>query len=114
MVLHYLMTLNSVVNPWIYMLFNKNLVESLKAILCPCLGQGSRPVSPNNPLGNTRRFICMGRSRDEVPEANGGNNALVVNSSIRTNSTSRSRKQSRSPPQETQVTFCRLTPTRMV
>ena len=31
----YLMTLNSVVNPWIYMIFNSNLVESLERLFCP-------------------------------------------------------------------------------
>ena len=37
MILYYCMTLNSVVNPWIYMMFNCNLVESLRHLLCPCL-----------------------------------------------------------------------------
>ena len=36
-ILYYCMTLNSVVNPWIYMMFNCNLVESLRHLLCPCL-----------------------------------------------------------------------------
>ena len=29
------MTLNSVVNPWVYMMFNANLVESLERLFCP-------------------------------------------------------------------------------
>ena len=39
MILYYCMTLNSVVNPWIYMMFNCNLVESLRHLLCPCIGE---------------------------------------------------------------------------
>ena len=39
MILYYCMTLNSVVNPWIYMMFNYNLVESLRHLLCPCIGK---------------------------------------------------------------------------
>ena len=33
--LFWLLTLNSVVNPWIYMMFNVNLVESLYRVCCP-------------------------------------------------------------------------------
>ena len=33
--LFWLLTLNSVVNPWIYLAFNNNLVESLKRLFCP-------------------------------------------------------------------------------
>ena len=33
-VLFYLMTLNSAVNPWIYMIFNPNLVEALCNACC--------------------------------------------------------------------------------
>ena len=33
--LFWLLTLNSVVNPWIYLVFNNNLVESLKRLFCP-------------------------------------------------------------------------------
>ena len=29
------MTLNSVVNPWIFMMFNTHLVDSLKRLFCP-------------------------------------------------------------------------------
>ena len=36
--LFWLLTLNSVVNPWIYMIFNVNLVESLYRVCCPGLG----------------------------------------------------------------------------
>ena len=61
-ILFYLMTLNSVVNPWIYLMFNANLVESLKVIICPCIdSSSSRPVSPNNPLRRSRKFrLCAG------------------------------------------------------
>ena len=33
--LFWLLTLNSVVNPWIYMFFNVNLVEALCRACCP-------------------------------------------------------------------------------
>ena len=43
-VLFYLMTLNSAVNPWIYMIFNANLVEALCNACCGgyCHGGGRR------------------------------------------------------------------------
>ena len=46
-VLYYLMTLNSAVNPWIYMIFNPNLVEALCNVCCLggfcCVGGGTFP-----------------------------------------------------------------------
>ncbi len=45
--LFWLLTLNSVVNPWIYMFFNVNLVEVLWRLCCPA--SGCCPCSPRCP-----------------------------------------------------------------
>ena len=118
-ILYYMLTLNSVVNPWIYMMFNFNLVESLRVILCPCISRRtSRPVSPNNPLRRSKRFIlcCKTTNKNEDVTDNrklAGDDKVTTSLMAKNESTSRGRKSS-SPPQETQVTFCRVTPTKMV
>ncbi|KAH9369803.1 hypothetical protein HPB48_011645 [Haemaphysalis longicornis] len=38
-------SLNSCVNPWIYLFFNRNLVEALRARLCACCSDRGDPVS---------------------------------------------------------------------
>ncbi len=42
--LFWLLTLNSVVNPWIYMFFNANLVEALWNACCVCGAKGNGDV----------------------------------------------------------------------
>ena len=51
--LFWLLTLNSVVNPWIYLAFNNNLVESLMRLFCPSALEdrrrgGKRPKKMKN------------------------------------------------------------------
>ena len=120
-IFYYMLTLNSVVNPWIYMMFNFNLVESLKVILCPCFSRraASRPVSPNNPLRSSKKFMLCCKTDNQGVKDNGSRNPRVdrVTTSLLSPNQQASMKRSRkssSPPQETQVTFCRLTPTKMV
>ena len=53
--LFWLLTLNSVVNPWIYMIFNVNLVESLARVCCPY--QSECPCVGGDPrTGYSRKY----------------------------------------------------------
>ena len=63
--LFWLLTLNSVVNPWIYMFFNRNLVESL-AHLCYCndTSTGSFRPSITSKWTGGRRHQNPNRSSD--------------------------------------------------
>ena len=53
--LFWLLTLNSVVNPWIYMFFNANLVEALWNACCVCGGNGMNLERRRRGIGETSR-----------------------------------------------------------
>ena len=64
--LYWLLTLNSVVNPWIYMFFNVNLVESLYRACCCCdpVVMGSRRGGGGG--GGQRGHLLLGGSRNQA------------------------------------------------
>jgi hypothetical protein len=58
--LFWLLTLNSVVNPWIYMMFNANLVESLCHLFCRA-NWGARSGGKDRHRRNTGASRSSGR-----------------------------------------------------
>lgn len=66
--LFWLLTLNSVVNPWIYLAFNANLVESLRRLWC-----GNAP-----PSGCTDLRPTNGRRHQKKKKASKGTNKATM------------------------------------